>query len=306
METMRCDVAVLGAGVNGTSIAYELCRRGKNVLLVDRKVMGAGASGACDDMILLQSKKPGILLEMAFASLERFKALKDELPCDIEFDTRGGTILIEDAEHLAVMEDFVAKQRACGLDVEIIDTARLRKLQPLVARDIIASTYSPTDSQVNPMLLMKGYALGGMKLGLRYLPKAWPVGIGRSGGELGYGALERSARRGGGGRRRRRRLGERSDENDRLPGTDTAAQRPGRRHRVPAPDRRDECLERPVHRLQAQAADGAGQRRGGEEARGPFRPRIRVHGHPQRQLSDRQHEGRTPASIRPPTPRPWG
>jgi len=181
METMRCDVAVLGAGVNGTSIAYELCRRGKNVLLVDRKVMGAGASGACDDMILLQSKKPGILLEMAFASLERFKALKDELPCDIEFDTRGGTILIEDAEHLAVMEDFVAKQRACGLDVEIIDAARLRKLQPLVAKDIIASTYSPTDSQVNPMLLMKGYALGGMKLGLRYLPKVWPVGIGRSG-----------------------------------------------------------------------------------------------------------------------------
>ncbi len=187
METMRCDVAVLGAGVNGTSIAYELCRRGKNVLLVDRKVMGAGASGACDDMILLQSKKPGILLEMAFASLERFKALKDELPCDIEFDTRGGTILIEDAEHLAVMEDFVAKQRACGLDVEIIDAARLRKLQPLVARDIIASTYSPTDSQVNPMLLMKGYALGGMKLGLRYLPKAWPIGIDRSEGGWAIG-----------------------------------------------------------------------------------------------------------------------
>lgn len=181
METMRCEVAVIGAGVNGTSIAYELCRRGKDVLLIDRKVMGSGASGACDDMILLQSKKPGILLEMAFASLERFKALKDELPCDIEFDTRGGTILIEDDEHLAVMEDFVAKQRACGLDVEIIDTARLRELQPLVARDIIASTYSPADSQVNPMLLMKGFAMGGMKLGLRYRSRVWPVGIDRRG-----------------------------------------------------------------------------------------------------------------------------
>jgi sarcosine oxidase subunit beta len=52
--------------------------------------MGAGASGSCDDMILLQSKKPGILLEMAFKSLERFESLKDELPSDIEFETREG------------------------------------------------------------------------------------------------------------------------------------------------------------------------------------------------------------------------
>ena len=62
MASLKCDVAILGAGVNGTSIAYELCKRKKNVVLIDKIVMGAGASGSCDDMILLQSKKPGILL----------------------------------------------------------------------------------------------------------------------------------------------------------------------------------------------------------------------------------------------------
>jgi len=174
---MKCDVAVLGAGVNGTSIAYQLCKRGKNVILIDKAVSGAGASGSCDDMILLQSKKPGILLEMAFKSLELFKGLKGELPCDIEFDTRGGTILIEDSGHLAVMEDFVASQNKYGLEVEIIDAKRLRELQPLVAKDIIASTYSARDSQVNPMLLMKGFILGAKRLGMHFIDRARPIEI---------------------------------------------------------------------------------------------------------------------------------
>ncbi len=177
MASLKCDVAILGAGVNGTSIAYELCKRKKNVVLIDKIVMGAGASGSCDDMILLQSKKPGILLEMAFKSLELFRGLKDELPCDIEFDTRGGTILIEDDTHLAVMEEFVKNQRDYGLEVEIVDRKRLLELQPLVADDIIASTYSARDSQVNPMLLMKGYMLGARKLGMRFIDRARPVSI---------------------------------------------------------------------------------------------------------------------------------
>jgi len=177
MATLKCDVAIIGAGVNGTSIGYELCKRKKDVLLIDKVVMGAGASGSCDDMILLQSKKPGILLEMAFRSLELFRGLTSELSCDIEFDTRGGTILIEDDAHLAVMEEFVKSQRNYGLDVEIIDRKRLLELQPLVADDIIASTYSARDSQVNPMLLMKGYLLGARKLGLRFIDRTMPVSI---------------------------------------------------------------------------------------------------------------------------------
>lgn len=171
MAEHRCDVAILGAGVNGCSIAYELSKRGKNVILIDKVVLGAGASGSCDDMILLQSKKPGILLEMAFKSLDLFEGLKTELPSDIEFETRGGTILIEDEEHLSIMEEFVASQNRYGLEVDIIDRKRLLELQPLVADDIIASTYSSRDSQVNPMLLMKAFLLGARQKGLEFISR---------------------------------------------------------------------------------------------------------------------------------------
>ncbi len=175
--TIKSDVVVLGAGVNGMSAAYELCRRGKSVTLVDKVVMGAGASGSCDDQILLQSKKPGILLEMAFRSLELFEGLRTELPCDIEFETRGGTILIENQDELSVMEEFVANQNKYGLEVEIIDRKRLLEYQPLVAERVVASTYSARDSQVNPMLLMKGFFLGARERGLKFLRRSRPVSV---------------------------------------------------------------------------------------------------------------------------------
>ena len=171
------DVLILGAGVNGLSIAYELCKRGKKVVVAEKAEIGAGASGSCDDMILLQSKKPGILLEMALGSLELFRSLREELPCDIELDTKGGMILIEDEEQLSLMEGFVAGQKSCGLEVEIVGRSRVKALQPLVSESVIASTYSARDSQVNPLLLMKAFYLGASERGLRLLRGAAPVSI---------------------------------------------------------------------------------------------------------------------------------
>jgi len=174
------DVLVIGAGVNGLSIAYSLSKRGKKVILVEKTTMGAGASAACDDMILLQSKNPGILLEMAFKSLELFKDLEKDLPNNIELENRGGTILIENDFQLKAMEEFITSQNKYGLGVEIIDKKRLKKLQPNVSDHIIASTYCARDSQVNPMDLMKGYRLAALSMGMELKLRVHPVEMNRN------------------------------------------------------------------------------------------------------------------------------
>ena len=169
------DVLIFGAGVTGLSIAHSLCKRGKKVIVVEKAAMGAGASGACDDMILLQSKKPGILLEMAFRSLELFKDLEKELPVDIELENRGGTIFIENDDQLKAMEEFVASQNKYGLGVEIIDKKQLKKIQPNISDHVIASTYCTKDSQVYPMFLMKGYRLAALSMGMKVMDRVHAV-----------------------------------------------------------------------------------------------------------------------------------
>lgn len=160
------DVAVIGGGIVGLSCAYYLSLSGKKVVLIEKKDIGSGASGACDDMILLQSKKPGIVLEMALKSLEIYKGLSNELDVDIEFENRGGMILIEDKDQLAIMEEYVDRQRQYGLQVELIERNDVRKKHPFVKDEVIASTFSDRDSQVNPLRVMKGFMIRGVEMGL--------------------------------------------------------------------------------------------------------------------------------------------
>ena len=173
--SVHADVLVVGAGVTGLSTAYSLCKRGKKVILAEKTAMGAGASGACDDMILLQSKKPGILLEMAFKSLELFRNLEKDLPNNIELENRGGMILIENEFQLKAMEEFAASQNKYGLGVEIVDKKQVKKLQPNVSDHIIASTYCSQDSQVNPMELMKAFMLASRSMGMNMVTRVHPV-----------------------------------------------------------------------------------------------------------------------------------
>ena len=70
---MRTDVVIIGGGVIGSAIAYYLTKRGKKVILLEKKYLVNGSSGACDQGILLQSKAPNEHLVLGIYSLEMFK-----------------------------------------------------------------------------------------------------------------------------------------------------------------------------------------------------------------------------------------
>ena len=67
------DVIVIGGGVIGTSIAYNLSKRGKKVTLFEKYDHARGASGSSDQLVLMQSKKPGVHLALALESLKMYK-----------------------------------------------------------------------------------------------------------------------------------------------------------------------------------------------------------------------------------------
>jgi sarcosine oxidase subunit beta len=150
MPSRAADAVVIGAGVIGASIAYHLTRLGIRPLVVEEHDPAAGSSGACDGLVFLQSKKPGLHLKLALESRARFDALREILGAGIEFRPTGGMCLVETEAELAAVRRFVVEQRATGLDVELLDGDEARRREPELSERVIAATYSPADAQVNP------------------------------------------------------------------------------------------------------------------------------------------------------------
>ena len=65
MLVQKTDAVIIGGGVIGTSIFYHLAKNKINVVLLEKESIASGSSGACEGIIFLQTKKPGLHLEMA-------------------------------------------------------------------------------------------------------------------------------------------------------------------------------------------------------------------------------------------------
>lgn len=178
------DIAIVGGGVIGCSIAYRLAKAGKKVVLCEKADFASGATGSCDQMVILQSKNPGIHLKLAIDSAEMFQTLAAELDYDIEYFNHGGMITIENEMEMNVMTDFVEKQRKIGLDVEIISREKAAKRQQGLGKHLLGCTYSPQDGHVNPFKLNLGFARAARKYGAELLIETELTGFKTSGSRL--------------------------------------------------------------------------------------------------------------------------
>lgn len=158
MSQSSSAVIIIGGGVIGTSIAYYLTKQGIKPTLLEGRDICAGSSGACDKAISMQSKNPGLHLDLALESATMFTGLADELAADIEYHHCGGMIAIENARQLAIMEKFVERQKSHGLPVNIISIDEARRRQPALSPNLVASTYSPADAEVSPLKLTFAFA----------------------------------------------------------------------------------------------------------------------------------------------------
>jgi len=156
-------IVIIGGGVIGTSIAYHLAKQEAQVTLIEAGDLASGSSGACDGLVFMQSKKPGVHLNLAMESLKRFEALQKELPFNIEFKKTGGLVIIETETEYRAMEEYVKEQQAIGLDVQLLDTAQTHEKEPLLSSSVIGSTFSPLDAQANPINLTLGFAMAARK-----------------------------------------------------------------------------------------------------------------------------------------------
>ncbi len=155
-------VAIIGCGIVGASIAFELSQFPElKVTVFDKQPPAQGSTGAALGVLMgvISHKTKGRNWQLRETSLQRYETLIPELEAvtgrKIPFNKQGILMLCSEGEDLSKWEKLIATRDSQGWQLELWDRERVRDRCPhLYLNDkIIAAIYSPQDRQVDPTAL---------------------------------------------------------------------------------------------------------------------------------------------------------
>ena len=155
-------VAIIGCGIVGASIAFELSKFPElKVTVFDKQPPAQGSTGAALGVLMgvISHKTKGRNWQLRESSLQRYETLIPELEAvtgrKIPFNKQGILMLCAEGEDLSKWEKLAAIRESQGWKLELWDRQQVRDRNPhlSVNNNIIAGIYSPQDRQVDPIAL---------------------------------------------------------------------------------------------------------------------------------------------------------
>lgn len=153
-------IAIVGCGIVGATLAYELSRHSQlDIHVIDQSNPAQGSTQAALGVLMgiISHKVKGRNWRLRRDSIERYKTLIPELE-----DTLGQSIphiqgllsLCFDPEELPRWQSLQTKRAEQGYPLEIWSPDQLRQHCPQInAQNVAAAIYSPQDGQVHPQQL---------------------------------------------------------------------------------------------------------------------------------------------------------
>ena len=169
-------VAVVGCGVVGAAIAYELSQiPGLTVTVFDRQLPAQAATGAALGVLMgiISHKIKGKAWQLRLASMQRYETLIPELEaiadCTIPWNRNGILKLCFADEDLTKWQALAETRKQQGWELEMLDSAQLQAQYPYLNQDSInAAIYSPQDRQVDPVALTHALVTGAERNGVTF------------------------------------------------------------------------------------------------------------------------------------------
>lgn len=169
-------VVVIGCGVVGAAIAYELSQvSGLTITVLDRHPPAQGATGAALGVLMgiISHKTKGRAWTLRQASMQRYETLIPELEAiagvRIPFNRRGILKLGFAQEDLSSWQRLVEVRRSQGWQLELWDAAQVHAHCPQLNHEkIIGAIYSPQDRQIDPTVLTQALVASAERKGVTF------------------------------------------------------------------------------------------------------------------------------------------
>ncbi|GAA4907653.1 glycine oxidase [Stackebrandtia albiflava] len=150
------DVAVVGGGIIGSSIAWRLAQGGAAVTVYDVPAPGRPSTVAAGLLAPATEAEYGAtaLSRLSHDSAALWPGFADELGGDVGYRRCGTLTVGVDAADVAELDRAHAYRRQCGWPGTRLDTRGCLALEPALSHRVQGGVFAPDDHQVDPRRVM--------------------------------------------------------------------------------------------------------------------------------------------------------
>ncbi len=177
----KLDVAIAGGGIVGAACAYACARRGLRVALIERDVLGSGATAAGMGHVVVMDDSDAQFALTRY-SQQLWREMATRLPRAAEYEQRGTLWIAADRDEMEAAERKCAWYRARSVPCRLLDGRELMEEEPNLAPGLAGGLLVEEDGVVYPpvvalYLARKVEQMGGVLL------------VGRAVTDLGQGRV---------------------------------------------------------------------------------------------------------------------
>lgn len=165
-DPTRCDVVVIGGGLQGLSSAYHLAKRGLSVTLLEAEYCGRHASGVNAGGVRSLGRHVAEIPISLMALDDYWHRMPDVVGHDCGFVGSGQLQLAENEAEMQVAAERVALLNSLGFHhEEVIDAAYVRKLVPSISPHVQGGIWAKRDGYALPFQTVVAFKHSASQLG---------------------------------------------------------------------------------------------------------------------------------------------
>jgi sarcosine oxidase, subunit beta len=174
------DVVIIGGGIVGSSIAYQLTTAGcRKVVVLEREShQGKGSTGKSMGGVRAQFSTD-LSIRMSLFSIPFFRDFEQIVGHASGYRSQGYLFIATEPRHMSYLRSNYEKQIAAGLKtVQLISSEEIVEMVPQVrSEDVIGGAFCSTDGFVDPYSVMTGFSLRALDQGANVVCNALVTGI---------------------------------------------------------------------------------------------------------------------------------
>lgn len=143
------DVVILGGGMAGVATALYLAEAGVKVVVCEKGKISAEQSSRNWGWVR-QMGRDAAELPLTMEALRLWKGIDEHFGIDTGFCQTGLTYVCQTKKEIQTFTDWKKIGDDAGLEMELLDAARLQKLLPGIAPQFTMGLHTPSDGRAEP------------------------------------------------------------------------------------------------------------------------------------------------------------